>query len=88
MRFVETSIFTKEVRDILPDDEYRALQTALMFRPEGPPAHTRKRRLTENTLGRQRERGSGAGTGSYITGISLLNPFICYWCIRKVSKKI
>jgi len=33
MRFVETSIFTKEVRELLADDEYRALQSALLFRP-------------------------------------------------------
>lgn len=34
MRFVETPIFTKEVLDFLDDDEYRALQLALIFRPE------------------------------------------------------
>ena len=34
MRFVETPVFTKEVRDFLADDEYRALQLALLFRPE------------------------------------------------------
>ena len=34
MRFVETPIFTKEARDLLDDDEYRALQLALILRPE------------------------------------------------------
>ncbi len=34
MRFVETPIFTNEVRRLLADDEYRALQLALLFRPE------------------------------------------------------
>jgi mRNA-degrading endonuclease RelE of RelBE toxin-antitoxin system len=34
MRFVETPVFTKEVRDHLADEEYRALQLALLFRPE------------------------------------------------------
>ena len=34
MRFVETPIFTKEVLDLLDDDQYRALQLALIFRPE------------------------------------------------------
>ncbi len=33
MRFIETPVFTKEVRDLLADDEYRALQLALLFRP-------------------------------------------------------
>ena len=34
MRFVETPVFTKLVCDRLNDDEYRALQTALLLRPE------------------------------------------------------
>jgi mRNA-degrading endonuclease RelE of RelBE toxin-antitoxin system len=34
MRFVETPIFTKEIRDLLEEEEYRALQLALIFRPE------------------------------------------------------
>lgn len=34
MRFVETPIFTKVVRRLLADDEYRALQLALALRPE------------------------------------------------------
>lgn len=34
MIFIETSIFTKEIKDLLPDGEYRKLQTALMLRPD------------------------------------------------------
>jgi mRNA-degrading endonuclease RelE of RelBE toxin-antitoxin system len=34
MIFVETSIFTREIRRLLSDDEYRVLQKALMFRPD------------------------------------------------------
>ena len=34
MVFIETSVFTREIKDILPDEEYRMLQTALMFRPD------------------------------------------------------
>lgn len=33
MRFVETSIFTEEVQKLLGEEEYRALQLALLFRP-------------------------------------------------------
>ncbi|MCP4896077.1 MAG: type II toxin-antitoxin system RelE/ParE family toxin [bacterium] len=33
MKFVETSIFTKQVEKLLPDEGYRTLQSALMFRP-------------------------------------------------------
>lgn len=34
MIFIETSIFTKEVKRLLPDDEYKELQADLMLRPE------------------------------------------------------
>jgi mRNA-degrading endonuclease RelE of RelBE toxin-antitoxin system len=34
LRFIETPIFTKDVRDTLSDEEYRGLQLALLFRPE------------------------------------------------------
>ncbi len=34
MEFVETPIFTKEVRRLLDEGEYRALQLALLLRPE------------------------------------------------------
>ena len=34
MIFIETSIFTKEVQALLPDDSYRELQQALVVRPE------------------------------------------------------
>ena len=34
MRFVETSIFTAEVQNLLGEEEYRALKLALLFRPE------------------------------------------------------
>jgi len=34
MRFVETSIFTKQVKELLTNEEYRGLQLALLLRPE------------------------------------------------------
>ncbi len=34
MKFIETSVFTKQVKELLPDDSYRMLQTSLMFRPD------------------------------------------------------
>lgn len=34
MIFIETPIFTKLVTDLLPDDEYRKMQFALVLRPE------------------------------------------------------
>ena len=34
MRFIETSVFTAQVKELLKDDEYRALQSALLLRPE------------------------------------------------------
>ena len=34
MRFIETSVFTASLRRYLDDEEYRALQLALLLRPE------------------------------------------------------
>lgn len=34
MIFIETSIFTKEIQRLIPDDNYRMLQAALMLRPD------------------------------------------------------
>ena len=34
MEFIETSIFTTAIRDLIKDDEYRSLQIALLLRPE------------------------------------------------------
>lgn len=34
MRFIETPVFTSLVRRHLPDEQYRALQLALLLRPE------------------------------------------------------
>ncbi|UCD80692.1 MAG: type II toxin-antitoxin system RelE/ParE family toxin [Desulfobacterales bacterium] len=34
MFFIETPIFTKLVSELLPDDEYRKIQLALILRPE------------------------------------------------------
>jgi hypothetical protein len=37
MRFVETLVFTKRMKDLLPDEDYRTLQIALLLRPEQGP---------------------------------------------------
>ena len=34
MVFIETSLFTKDIQRLLPDDVYRQFQMALMFRPD------------------------------------------------------
>lgn len=34
MRFVETSVFTRQVTRLLSDDSYRSVQLALLLRPE------------------------------------------------------
>lgn len=37
MIFIETTIFTRLVQDLLTDDEYRELQTALILQPDLGP---------------------------------------------------
>ena len=40
MKFIETTIFTKVVQELLEDDEYKSLQVVLMLRPEQGPIIT------------------------------------------------
>ena len=56
MRFVETPIFTKEIRSLLSDDDYRTLQTALMLRPE-------QGKIIRGTGGLRKIRWGGKGHG-------------------------
>jgi hypothetical protein len=37
MRFIETSVFTRTVVELLDDDQYQSLQLALLLRPELGP---------------------------------------------------
>ena len=56
VRFVETPIFTRDVTDLLTDDEYRALQLALLFRPE-------QGAVIPRSGGLRKVRWKAAGTG-------------------------
>jgi len=38
MRFIETSVFTRAVVELLDDESYRSLQLALLLRPELGPS--------------------------------------------------
>jgi mRNA-degrading endonuclease RelE of RelBE toxin-antitoxin system len=54
--FVETSVFTSAVVELLTDDEYRALQTALIVRPSQGP-------VLRGTGGLRKVRWSAGGRG-------------------------
>ena len=56
MRFIETPVFTEEVREILRDDEYWALQLALILRPE-------QGRLIQGSGGLRKLRWGAKGQG-------------------------
>jgi mRNA-degrading endonuclease RelE of RelBE toxin-antitoxin system len=56
MRFVETPLFTKEVRSAFDDEDYRALQLALVLRPE-------QGTLIQGTGGLRKVRWGGKGHG-------------------------
>ena len=56
MKFVETPIFTKELQDVLSDDDYRSLQAAIMLRPE-------QGAVIRGTRGIRKIRWSGKGHG-------------------------
>jgi len=56
MRFIETPIFTRAVRGLVGDDDYRALQMALMLRPE-------QGALIRGAGGLRKVRWGGSGRG-------------------------
>jgi len=61
MVIVETSIFTRRVIELLPDDEYRELQATLVDRPDaGPviPGSGGLRKIRWSTSGHGKQGGS------------------------------
>ncbi len=56
MRFVETPIFTAAIRSALADEDYRALQIALLLRPEQGP-------VIPGSGGLRKLRWAGSGRG-------------------------
>ena len=56
MRFIETSVFTRAIVELLDDEHYRTLQVALMVRPELGP-------LIRGSGGLRKARWSPRGSG-------------------------
>ncbi|MDP2359136.1 MAG: type II toxin-antitoxin system RelE/ParE family toxin [bacterium] len=56
MRFVETPIFTRLVKALVPDEDYRTLQMALILRPE-------QGALIQGSGGLRKIRWGGSGRG-------------------------
>ena len=56
MEFIETSIFTRQVMEVLDDDSYRALQFELFSRPNAGP-------IIPSSGGLRKIRWAGSGRG-------------------------
>jgi hypothetical protein len=84
MRFVETPIFTKEVLDLLDDDEYRALQLALIFRPEQGAIIPGSGGLR---VGAGREEANGEGCESSIIRRKKRTLFTCCSFIQRMNRR-
>ena len=52
MRFVETTVFTRQITGLLGSEEYRALQNALMLRPRAGPVIQNSGGLRKTRWGR------------------------------------
>jgi mRNA-degrading endonuclease RelE of RelBE toxin-antitoxin system len=83
---VETPIFTKKVLSSIEDEDYRALQLALMLRPE-------QGKLIAGTGGLRKIRWAGKGHGKS-GGYRMIyywdkpsRQSICFMCIRKTNKR-
>lgn len=90
MRFIETPIFTDDVRKYLDDGDYRALQLALVLRPEQGAlirggAGLRKLRWGAEGRGK---RGGVAACGPSTAGRSRRTSASCCSCSPRMSKAI
>jgi hypothetical protein len=71
MRFIETPIFTKALNRHLDDEQYRALQISLLFRPEQGP-------IIQGGAGFRKLRWQMAGLGKR-GGLRI----IYYWAVEE-----
>lgn len=82
MEFLETSVFTKQITDILPDYEYADLQVHLTKQPEAGaliPGGGGLRKV------RWKARGKGREFELFIISTFLNHKYLCCWLIRKVN---
>ncbi len=87
MRFVETPVFTKELRDFLSDDEYRSIQAAIMLRPE-QGVIIRGTGGKGNYVGVGKAMAKVAACASYIIGIRNQKQSTCSLSFQKTGKRI
>ncbi len=85
MIFIETPIFTKEIQRLIPDDNYRMLQTALMLRPDTG-------KLIKGSGGLRKIRWNLPGTGKrgalrVIYYLSLPDTIFMLFPYRKAEKE-
>lgn len=81
---IETSIFTRRLKELMSDEEYKELQQALIRRPD-------MGNIIQNTGGLRKVRWKLEGK-SKRGGVRVIyywmSRYTCCICIRKVSKKI
>jgi len=87
MVFIETSIFTKEIKRLIRDDEYKQLQSVLLLRPEAGA-------LIKGSGGLRKVRWKLRGEGKR-GGLRVIYyfdppeiPFICFWHTKRENRKI
>jgi hypothetical protein len=86
MVFVETSIFTREIQRLLPDESYRMLQSVLMLRPDAGGV-IREMEAYGRFVGTFLVRENGEPCESFTSGVIQI-PSSCFSRIEKQTKKI
>ena len=86
MIIIETPIFAKAIQSLMPEDDYRQLQSALVIRPDMGdliPGSGGLRKLRWRISGR----GKRAGVRLYTTGQLLAKSSGCFWRMPRQRKK-
>ena len=81
MEIIETSVFTRKIRELISDEEYGELQFALIQRPDTGaviPLFHYKAEAYEKYVGQVQVGANGVVSGLFTTGMLTSSRFICY----------
>jgi len=86
MIFIETTIFTREIEALLPDDSYRKLQQAIVLRPEAGSLIPGEG-VCVSSGGIFHRLVSEEVYESFIIGTRPGIRFTCFWLTRRAGSK-
>jgi hypothetical protein len=89
VKFKETSVFTKQITELIPDDKYKELQRDLILNPAAGNAIPKSGGLRKAGGGHPvKEKENEEESGLFTTGSLVMMRFTCFWPTAKAKKMI